>query len=198
MFRKLSAKVLVFVMLLAPVTIALTWKAKSLEKKLFGRSDEMRLMNKQAPEFKLMTLTGDQISSSDYRGKKKLVVSFWASWCGPCRMELPELQAFYEKYHSKNHSFEILAISTDEDPHEAERYVKEAKLTFPVLWDQDGKAGEAYGVDGIPTLFVIDESGRVIHAQAGYGFGLEFKLAQFLGIQPEFKGTGNSHADTSD
>ena len=73
-------------------------------------------MNKQAPEFKLMTLTGDQISSSDYRGKKKLVVSFWASWCGPCRMELPELQAFYEKYHAKNDSFEILAISTDEAP----------------------------------------------------------------------------------
>jgi len=185
-------------MLLAPVTIALTWKAKSLEKRLFARSDERRLMNKQAPEFKLMTLTGDQISSSDYHGKKKLVVSFWASWCGPCRMELPELQAFYEKYRAKNDTFEILAISTDEDPHEAERYVKEAKLTFPVLWDQDGKAGEAYGVDGIPTLFVIDESGKVIHAQAGYGFGLEVRLAQSLGIQPEFKGAGNNHADTSD
>ena len=195
--RKQSTTVLLFALVLAPVTITLTWKAKSLEKKLFGRSDEARLMNKQAPEFRLMTLTGEQISSTDYRGKKKLVVSFWASWCGPCRMELPELQAFYEKYHASS-GFEILAISTDEDPHEAERYVKEAKLTFPILWDQDGKAGEAYAVEGIPMLFVIDESGKIIRAQAGYGFGLEFRLAESLGIQPNLKGAGNKDADTSD
>jgi peroxiredoxin len=196
MRKPLSTQGLLLVVLLAAVTIPLTWKAKSLEKKLFGRSDETALMNKPAPDFKLVTLAGEQKTLADYQGKK-LVVSFWASWCGPCRMELPELQAFYEKYHAKNSGFEVVAISIDDNPAEAERYVKEAKLTFPVLWDQGGKTGDAYRVEGIPTMFVIDESGKVVGAQSGYEFGMEYKLRQSLGIGKEFKGTG-SNDDASD
>jgi len=172
------------VLLLAGVTIPLTWKAKSLEKKLFGGKDESALLNKRAPDFQLDSLAGMQISSSEFRGKK-LVLSFWASWCGPCRLELPDLQAFYEKYRANNRNFEIVAISTDEDLREAERYARDAKLTFPVLWDRDGRAGEAYGVESIPMLFVIDENGKVMEAHSGYGLGLEFKLCQALGIRLE-------------
>ena len=182
MAKPLPPKTLVFVILLAAATIPLTWKAKSLEKKLFGHAEESALLHAPAPNFQLATLDGEPVSLKDFRGKK-VVVSFWASWCGPCRMELPELQAFYEKYHGKNKDFEILAISTDEVRREAERYARDAKLTFPVLWDRDGKTGDAYGVDGIPMLFVIDENGKVVLTQAGYGFGLEFKLGGVLGIQ---------------
>jgi len=92
--KALSRKILLLVILLAGVTISLTWKAKSLEKKLFGGAEESALLQKPAPDFELDSFTGMPISFSDFRGKK-LVVSFWASWCGPCRMELPDLQAFY-------------------------------------------------------------------------------------------------------
>src|SRR5262249_48846041 len=112
---KLTAKGVFLLLILIAATIPLTWKAKSLEKKLFGRNDDSALLHKPAPAFTLKTLSGEPVSLADFHGKKKVVVSFWASWCGPCRFELPELQAFYEKYHPKSDSFEVLAISTDED-----------------------------------------------------------------------------------
>ena len=180
---KLTPKATILLLLLVAVTIPLTWKAKSLEKKLFGHPDENALLNKSAPAFTLKSLAGEQVSSSDFRGKKKIVVSFWASWCGPCRIELPELQAFYEKYHAANNNFEILAISTDENPKAADQYVSEAKLTFPVLWDGDSKASDSFGVEGIPVLFVIDENGKITMVQSGYGYGLEFRLIEALGLK---------------
>jgi peroxiredoxin len=192
---KLTAKGLLLLLVLVAVTIPLTWKAKALEKKLFGHTDDNALMNKPAPAFALKSLSGEPVSSADFRGKKKVVVSFWASWCGPCRLELPELQAFYEKYHAKNDSFEVLAISTDEDPQAAAHYVREAKLTFPILWDGDSKASDAFGVQGIPALFVIDENGKIIMVQSGYGYGLEFRLGSALGLR---KDSVPSHDKDSD
>ena len=196
MSRELLPKHYFLVVLLFLATIPLVWKAKSLEKRRFGH-EETALLNKPAPEFSLQTLAGDPVSTKDFRGKKKLVVSFWASWCGPCRMELPELEAFYEKYHAGG-TFEVLAISTDENRSEAERYVHDAKLTFPVLWDEHGKTEDAYGVEGIPKLFVIDENGKVIFAQDGYEFGLEFRLRQTLGIKNDDSQSGAANDATSD
>jgi peroxiredoxin len=169
--------------LLAAATITLTWKAKGLEKHFLGHSDEPAMNNKQAPEFDAQTLSGEAIALRDFKGKKKIVMSFWASWCGPCRMELPELTAFYEKYHRADSKFEIVAISTDQDRFQAEKYVKEAKLPFPVVWDESGMIGDRFGVESIPVLYVIDENGKVIYGQTGYGFGLEIKLKMFLGLK---------------
>jgi peroxiredoxin len=185
MFLKLTPKGVLLLLLLLVVTIPLTWKAKSLEKRLFGRTDDSALLNKPAPALALKTLSGERVSLADFRGKKKVVVSFWASWCGPCRLELPELQAFYEKYHPKNDSFEVLAISTDEYPQAAAQFVREAKLTFPVLLDSESKASDAFGVEGIPVLFVIDENGRINMVQSGYGYGLEFRLVSALALKKD-------------
>ncbi len=198
MAEKLSAKHYLLLALLVVATVPLVWKAKSLEKRLFGHAEQQALLNKPAPEFTLATLAGESISTKDYRGKKKLVVSFWASWCGPCRMELPELQAFYERYHAAGGTFEVLAISTDENRLEAERYVRNTKLTFPVLWDEYGTTEDAYGVEGIPMLFVIDENGKVILVQDGYEYGLEFKLKQALGMAKTGAGAGAANGNTGD
>src|ERR1700676_4294868 len=112
---KLTPKIWLLALLLLAATIALTWKAKALEKRLLGDSSSTStLVNKTAPDLQMTSLAGQPVSLQDFRGKKKVVVSFWASWCAPCRLELPVLQAFYEKYHPGD-TFEILAVSTDED-----------------------------------------------------------------------------------
>ena len=183
MLKKLTPRDVVLLVLLAAATIALTWKAKSIEKRLAGHSNETALVHKQAPDLSSLTLHGEAMSLADFKGKKKLVVSFWASWCGPCRMELPELKTFYEKYHTADSTFEIVAVSTDEDRFQAEKYVKDAKLPFPILWDENSKISDAYGVDSIPVLYVIDETGKIIYGQSGYGFGLDVKLRNVLGLK---------------
>lgn len=181
--NKLTIREVVLLVLLAAATFTLTWKAKGLEKRLLGHSDEAAMTNRPAPEFDGQTLSGENFASRNFKGKKKIVVSFWASWCGPCRMELPELSAFYEKYHSADSKFEVVAVSTDEDRYQAEKYVKETKLPFPVVWDENGTIANAYSVESIPVLYVIDENGKVIYGQMGYGFGLEIKLKMFLGLK---------------
>jgi len=197
LLKKLTIRDAVLLVLLAAATVTLTWKAKGLEKRFLGHSDEPAMTNKQAPEFDAQSLSGETIASRNFKGKKKIVMSFWASWCEPCRMELPELKAFYEKYHSADSSFEVMAISTDEDRYQAEKYVKEAKLPFPVVWDENGTIADKYGVESIPVLYVIDENGKVIHGQVGYGFGLEIKLKMFLGLKDGDAKKAQSDDDSS-
>jgi peroxiredoxin len=190
---KLSPKIWLLVLLFLAATIALTWKAKALEKRLLrDSSSSSALVDKPAPDVQLASLSGQTVSLQDFRGKKKVVISFWASWCGPCRLELPVLQAFYEKYHSGSDTFEILAVSTDEDRSEAEKYVKEAGLRFPILWDSHGEAQTAFGVDSIPALFVIDEKGTVLSGDVGFDSAMEFKLLQRLNLKPVPKAPENN------
>lgn len=181
---KLTVKAWVLIALLIAATIALTWKAKALEKRLMGDSSSASaLVNKPAPDVQLTSLSGEAVSLQSFRGKR-VVVSFWASWCGPCRLELPMLQAFYEKYRGTGAAFEILAVSTDDNRSDAEKYVNEAGLRFPVLWDPRGQAQNAFGVDAIPALFVIDENGKVLSGDVGYDGTLEMKLLQRLNLKP--------------
>ncbi len=147
------------------------------------------LLHKPAPDFTLPTLDGRTISLADYRGKK-VVLSFWASWCGPCRLELPVLRSFYEKTHKPGADYDLLAISLDEDRGAAEAAMNVLKLPFPVLLDTGQTTPGAYGVYGIPTLFVIDERGRVAYSSAGFNTNIEFILAHQLGIDPKIIAPG--------
>jgi peroxiredoxin len=123
------------------------------------------------------------VSLADYRGKKNLVLSYWASWCGPCKVELPELREFYRQHHKADADFEILAISIDEEKADAEEYVATEKLPFPVLLDPHSRVADSYTVGAIPTMFVVDKSGKIIYAHTGVDQVMQFQLMRSLGIK---------------
>lgn len=144
----------------------ITYRAKRLDLAGGGASgDTSALMGKSAPDFTLRSLDGQQVKLSGYRGRKTVVVSFWASWCGPCRLEMPSLETFYQK--NRDRDIELLAVSIDQNPRAAQQYTQENKLPFPVLLDEDSKTADSYNVEGIPTFFVVDKQGKVRFFHAG-------------------------------
>ncbi|TCS94828.1 TlpA disulfide reductase family protein [Hazenella coriacea] len=112
-----------------------------------------------APDFTLKTLEGKEVTLSELRGKK-VMLNFWATWCPPCRAEMPDMEKFYKEYKGKN--VEILAINftTAEKSHkDVEKFVKEFGLTFPVVLDEKNIVNDIYQPQGIPNSFFIDSKG---------------------------------------
>ena len=140
-----------------------------------GDSD---LIGQLAPDFTLKALDGREVKLSDYRGKRTVLVAFWASWCGPCRMEMPSLESFYEQHRASG--VELLALSIDDDPADARKYAEQNRLPFPVLVDTDQQAASAYHVGGIPVIFVVDPAGKVRFAFEGLNSSLESELTAEL------------------
>jgi peroxiredoxin/outer membrane lipoprotein-sorting protein len=116
------------------------------------------LINKPAPDFELKTLDGEKIRLSELRGHPVLL-SFWASWCGPCRRELPGLSKISSEYRGKG--LQVLGVN-DEGKGVASKYIKEANLTFDTLDDSGLKAHRLYRVHSIPSVFLIDKDGKVV------------------------------------
>jgi peroxiredoxin len=116
------------------------------------------LEGKAAPDFKLPRLDGKSVSLASLKGHI-IVLDFWATWCGPCRISLPHLQKLYEA--EKERGVEVFAINQQEEQSDVEAFVKETKLAVPVLLDREGKASEAYGVEGLPQSVVIDKDGKI-------------------------------------
>jgi peroxiredoxin len=112
-----------------------------------------------APDFRLATLGESAESLTDYRGKYVLV-NFWASWCGPCRKETPDLQSFFE--HNAGRGFVILGLNQQEQPRAAKEFVEEFGMTYPVLLDRSGEVSQAYGVGrGMPISFLVNPEGVI-------------------------------------
>ena len=113
-----------------------------------------------APDFTLKSLSGEEVSLSQHRGKYVLV-NFWATWCGPCKMEMPSLETLYQRFKSKN--FSLLAISNDMFGAKiVEPFIKAHGLSFPILLDQQLQASNKFGVVSLPTTFMIDPKGNII------------------------------------
>ncbi len=117
----------------------------------------------EAPDFSLPLMSGEQASLADYRGKV-VFLNFWATWCGPCRVEMPSMQDLYADLRSED--FVILAINQLEDPDIVDDFLQEEGYTFPVLLD-DGQVSFQYGVRGIPTTYIIGPDGLVIAGKVG-------------------------------
>jgi peroxiredoxin len=118
----------------------------------------------KAPDFKLSDLSGKEISLNDYKGKK-IFLNFWASWCGPCQKEMPDIQKLYEE--TKNSNLIILAVNLGDDKYTVEKFIENNKYTFPVLINEDTSVADKYNVVSIPTSFFIDENGNIVYTHTG-------------------------------
>src|SRR5215469_8002035 len=123
----------------------ITRRARQLDPPSETGSDS-ELVGSAAPDFTLKALDGREVKLSDYRGKQTVILAFWASWCGPCRMEMPSLQSFYATHRGSG--VEVLAVSIDDDPAAAQRYAQQNRLPFPVLVDDNQQAASEYQVGG--------------------------------------------------
>ena len=113
----------------------------------------------EAPNFQLRDLAGNMVSLSQLRGKVVLL-NFWATWCGPCRVEMPAMEQLYRSYSRKD--FEILAVSTDAQGAAVTRpFQQEMGFTFPILHDADYRVGLLYGARSLPMTFMVDRKGIV-------------------------------------
>ena len=120
----------------------------------------------KAPNFSLKTSSGKTIVLSKLRGKV-VVVNFWATWCGPCRAEIPGFVDVYEKYKSKG--LEIVGISLDEGGwHDVKPFVKEYNISYPVVLGNNRVARDYGNIDAIPTTFIVDKHGNIVSRHIGY------------------------------
>lgn len=121
----------------------------------------------QAPDFELTTLAGKPIRLSELQGKK-VILNFWATWCPPCKAEMPHMQNFYEDY-AETENVEIVAVNLTSGDREAsvEEFVKDYGLTFPIPMDVEGEVGQKFQAVTIPTSYIIDTNGLIQHKIVG-------------------------------
>jgi cytochrome c biogenesis protein CcmG/thiol:disulfide interchange protein DsbE len=120
---------------------------------------------KTAPNFTLKDSNGANVSLADYRGKVVLL-NFWATWCGPCKIEIPWFMEFEQQY--KNKGFEVLGVSMDDDGWEAVKpYIAEKKMNYRVVLGNDSVARDYGGIDALPTTFVINQDGKIVSSHVG-------------------------------
>ncbi|WP_147803233.1 peroxiredoxin family protein [Alkalicoccus halolimnae] len=119
-----------------------------------------------APDFTLETLDGEEVSLSDFRGEKKVMLNFWATWCPPCRAEMPDMQNVYEE----RDDIEIVAVNlTETEPgtEQVETFREDFGLTFPILLDRDVAVAEQFDIQPVPTSYMIDTNGQIQHIALG-------------------------------
>ncbi|WP_163970989.1 redoxin domain-containing protein [Oceanobacillus halotolerans] len=132
-----------------------------------------------APDFELTTLDDETVKLSDFRGER-VMLNFWASWCGPCRAEMPDMQQFYE-----DKDVIILAVNltdTETEMSDVTNFVDEYSLTFPILLDEETEVADLYRIQPIPTSYLIDSNG-IIHNVAFGALNYELMVKEFEQMQ---------------
>jgi peroxiredoxin len=124
-----------------------------------------------APGFTLQSRDGEQVSLASLKGKV-VMVNFWATWCVPCRQEMPHLQALYERYNSLG--FELLAVNVEKDNADgARKWLEETPVTFPVLFDPNNQVTKLYKVQTMPSTVLVARDGTMRFIHHGYKPGYE-------------------------
>jgi thiol-disulfide isomerase/thioredoxin len=138
-------------------------------------------IGKLAPDFTLNGLDGQEVSLSDLRGKPVLL-NFWATWCGPCRIEMPFLQTIYEKWTGKD--LVLLAVNLQEDPGKVRAFIEDAGYSFPILLTSGNEVPLSYNIRGIPATFFIDADGVIRDIKVGAFFGIGDIESRLVKIMP--------------
>lgn len=137
-------------------------------------------VGKTPPDFKLSTLDGRTVSLRDFRGSP-VMLNFWASWCPPCRYEMPFFQQIWEEWHGKG--LVILAVNIGESAVTAKQFVDDSGFTFPVLLDTSQDVALNYNIRSIPTTFFLDEAGVIRDMKIGAFINkaaIESKLSRII------------------
>jgi peroxiredoxin len=123
-----------------------------------------------APDFTLPARSGGEVTLSSLRGQVVLI-NFWATWCAPCRTEMPLLEQIYQRYQKLG--FTTLAVNVEEDSAGAEKWLKETQVSFPVLFDRVNAVSKLYSVTAMPSTVIVDRKGQVRFVHYGYTPGME-------------------------
>ena len=124
----------------------------------------------KAPDFTLKSRSGDNVKLSELRGKV-ILINFWASWCGPCRQEMPVLDQLYQRYRSLD--FTILGVNVEENSDAAKSLLKDISVSFPILFDSANNVSKLYKVKGMPSTILVDRDGNMRYMYMGYQHGYE-------------------------
>jgi peroxiredoxin len=125
-----------------------------------------------APDFALKSAGGENLRLSEYRGDV-VMINFWATWCGPCRQEMPLLDDLYSRYERVG--FRLLGVNIDDDSRRAMQMMEELGVSFPVLFDEKKEVSRLYQVEAMPVTVLVDRTGTVRHVHHGYKPGYEEK-----------------------
>lgn len=135
-------------------------------------------VNKKAPEIRLADAKGKTVKLSDFKGQV-VMVNFWASWCVPCRTEMPLIEALYKKY--KKIGFTVLGVNMDEDPNNGKKMLKEIPVSFPVVYGGAGDANiDKYNVQAMPSTYMVDRKGNIREIHRGYKKGEEKEYEEYI------------------
>lgn len=130
-----------------------------------------------APDFTLKSNGGDNVKLSELRGQV-VMINFWASWCGPCRQEMPLLDEIHQRYSGLG--FTVLGVNVEEDQSAARDLLEDVPVSFPILFDSRNEVSEAYEVDAMPSTVVVDRDGIVRYIHKGYVPGDENKYQEVV------------------
>jgi len=163
MIKKVIAAVLLITLLTVAIVQAMDKKTEAPETTSEASANNSGLsIGEKAPDFQLKTLTGDTVKLSDLKGKK-IMLNFWATWCPPCKAEMPEMEQF-----SKQIGKDTVILAVNIDPQlDVQAFVDENKITFPILLDAEDKVNETYQVISIPTTYFIDTNGFIQNKYTG-------------------------------